>query len=333
MSKSRGWRALTQLVMLFAGLAVLAGLSWYTLPAGSIRLLFESWAVPAVALFHLLAEAGCGYAWHNVVEPPRPGFWAFLRGRWVRVSVASLTPVSGVGGAIAAIRLLSLAQLPVEVAVPSLVLDSTIEMVTQTVFTALGFGVLLAFLPQLSVLGWAFSTLSLAVLAVAAFIAVQRLGALRLVDAAIRRLATHWPRILPLTEGQLHDRLMSQYRRRRAVLVSGCIHLGCWLLGAVEIWLALVALGIPAALEKCLVIESLGMVARSAGFFVPGALGIQEVALVLVGGLVGISPQSAMLLAIVKRLRDVVLGVPALLLWQWLEGRRLDRSLLAPKQG
>jgi hypothetical protein len=136
-----------------------------------------------------------------------------------------------------------------------------------------------------------------------------------------------------VSEAQLHDRLISLYRRRPAVLGSGCIHLGGWLLGAGEIWLTFYALGTPTGLEQCLILESLGTAARSAGFFVPGALGIQEVALVLVGGLVGISLPSAMLLAIVKRLRDVLLGVPALLLWQWLEGRRLDRLLLAPKQG
>jgi putative membrane protein len=333
MSKSRGWSALLQLTMLFVGLAVLAALSWYTLRADGLRLLFESWAVPAVAALHLVAEAGCGYAWRNIVEPPRPSFWAFFRARWVRAAVASLTPVSGIGGAIAAIRLMGLAQLAVDVAVPSLVLDSTIEMVTQAVFTALGFGLLFTLLPEPSLVGWAVTTLSLAAASLVAFIVAQRLGALRLVDAGLRRLTAHWPRIFPLTETQLHDRLMSQYRRRSAILGSGCVHLGCWLLGGVEIWLTLFALGVPTTLTKCLIVESLGTAARSAGFFVPGALGIQEVALVLVGGLVGISPQSAMLLAIVKRLRDVVLGVPALLVWQWLEGRRLDRLLVAPKQG
>src|SRR5262252_94816 len=114
---------------------------------------------------------------------------------------------------------------------------------------------------------------------------------------------------------------MALHQRRGAALGSGCIHLGCWFLGAAEIWVALYALGIPAPAEKCLIIESLGMTARSAGFFVPGALGIQEAALVMVCGLVGLSPETAMLIAIVKRLRDVILGVPALGIWHWVERR------------
>jgi len=329
MLKTRRSRGLIRVTVVLGGLTVLAVLSWYALNAADLVLLFEGWAVPAVALVHLLAEAGCGYAWRNVVEPPRPAFLAFFRARWVRASVASLTPVSGIGGALAATRLATLAGLTAEVAISSLVLDSTIEMATQIVFTALGFGALFSFLPELATLGWALTTLSFGLAAVALFVAAQRLGVLRLLEACFRQLANRWPHLLPLTKVQLHERLMSLHQRRAAVFRSGCVHLGCWLVGAAEIWVALFALGIPAPAEKCLIIESLGMTARSAGFFVPGALGIQEAALVMVCGFVGLSPEIAMLIAIVKRLRDVVLGTPGLVMWQWVEGRPRRRPQLA----
>jgi putative membrane protein len=321
---------LLRVMMVLGGLTILAVVSWYALKAADLVLLFEGWAVPAVALVHLLAEAGCAYAWRNVVQPPRPDFWIFFRARWVRASVASLTPVSGIGGAVAAIRLVTLTGMTAEMAVTSLVLDSTIEMATQIVFTALGFGALFSLLPQLAIFGWALTTVSLGLAVVALFVAVQRLGALRLLEAGFRRLANRWPRLSPLTKVQLHERLMLLHQRRVAAFGSGCVHLGCWLLGAAEIWVALFALGIPAPAEKCLIIESLGMTARSAGFFVPGALGIQEAALVIVCGVVGLSPETAMLIAIVKRLRDVVLGIPGLAVWQWTEGRPHHRPQFAP---
>jgi putative membrane protein len=311
-----------RVTVVLGGFAILAVLSWYTLSAADFVLLFKGWAVPAVAVTHLLAEAGCGYAWRNIVEPPRPGFWAFFRARWVRASVASLTPVSGIGGALAAVRLATLAGMTGEVAISSLLLDSTIEMATQTVFTALGFGILFSFVPRLAIFGWALTTLFLGLSVVALFVAAQRLGALRLLEAGVRRLANRWPRLLSLTKARLHERLMALHQRRAAAFGSGCVHLGCWFLGAAEIWVALYALGIPAPAEKCLIIESLGMTARSAGFFVPGALGIQEAALVMVCGLVGLSPETAMLIAIVKRLRDIILGIPALAMWHWVEGRQ-----------
>lgn len=306
------------------GLVVLALLGWYALDAADVALLWRSWAIPVVALIHLVGEAGCGYAWRNIVEPPRPGFWPFFRARWVRASVASLTPASGIGGALAAIRLATLAGLTTEVAIPSLVLDSTIEMAAQVVFTALGFGALFLFLPRLAVFGWTVTTLFFGLTVVVLFVAAQRLGALRLLEVGIYRLVNRWPRLrlVSLANMQLHNRLISLHRRRTAAFGSGCVHLGCWFLGAAEIWMALFALGVPAPMEKCLIIESLGMTARSAGFFIPGALGIQEIALVVVGSFVGLPPETAMLIAIVKRLRDVVLGLPGLAMWQWIEGRR-----------
>lgn len=315
-------RELMRATAVLGGLVVLAVLIWHTLDVADLAMLYGSWAVPAVVLVHLVGEAGCGYAWRNIVEPPRPAFWPFFRARWVRVSVASLTPVSGIGGALAAVRLGTLAGLTAEVAISSLMLDSTIEMATQIVFTALGLGALFSLLPQLAIFGWTVTTLFFGLTVVFLFVAAQRLGALRVLEVGFRRLANRWPRLLPLANMHLHERLISLHRRRTAAFGSGCVHLGCWLLGAVEIWVALLALGVPAPMEKCLIIESLGMAARSAGFFIPGALGIQEIALLMVGSFVSLPPETAMLIAIVKRLRDVILGVPGLAMWQWIEGRQ-----------
>jgi hypothetical protein len=39
----------------------------------------------------------------------------------------------------------------------------------------------------------------------------------------------------------------------------------------------------------------------------------------VVGGLFGIAPPVAIALSLIKRLREIAWGVPALVLWQWLE--------------
>jgi hypothetical protein len=59
---------------------------------------------------------------------------------------------------------------------------------------------------------------------------------------------------------------------------------------------------------------------------VPNALGVQEGGLVLLGGMFGIGPDAALALSLVKRGRDLVIGVPALLAWQLVEGRRAWRK-------
>jgi uncharacterized membrane protein YbhN (UPF0104 family) len=73
-------------------------------------------------------------------------------------------------------------------------------------------------------------------------------------------------------------------------------------------------------------VESLAMLARSAGFFVPGGMGVQEAGLVLAGTLVGLPLEAAIAVGILKRLREILVSVPGLLAWQWSEGKWLFGS-------
>jgi putative membrane protein len=321
----RVWIGLSRTALALAGAAAAAvflGLNVFTGP--DLPLLLSGWCVPAVALLHLVQQAGCGCAWHHLIDAPRPSRWTFFRIRWVRASIAALVPVSGVGAALVAVRLATRAGLRLDVASASLTVDATVEMISQIVFTALGFGLLLVAAPEARILDWAAATLLLAMLIAAAFVAAQRIGGMRVIEFGFSALARRWPRFSSLTEARLHDQLMRLHQRRRALSAAGFLHLSSWLLGAGEIWLILAALGHPASPAKCVIIESLSMVGRSAGFLIPGALGVQEVALVLVGKLVGLPVETAIVIAIVKRLRDVVVGVPGLLVWQWAEGFRFE---------
>ena len=322
MTLGSGRHLLVRAGMAVCGLAVVSGLAWHMLSESDLAFLVDSWAVPATALLYLVEQAGCGGAWRALVEPPRPGFGQFFCARWVRASVAALVPVSGVGAALVAVRIMMRAGLGMDMAAASLVVDATLEMIAQIIFTMAGLGLLIATSPWSPVLGSLAAGLLLAVLATGAFIALQRAGAFKVIDAGLARLARRWPRLSPLGEANLHDRLMRLHRQRRAALAAGTLHLAAWLLGAGEIWVVLHLLGHPASLTTCVVVESLTMAARSAGFFIPGALGVQEAALLMVGGLAGLSAEISMTIAVVKRLRDIAIGVPGLLVWQWIEGSR-----------
>jgi uncharacterized membrane protein YbhN (UPF0104 family) len=53
---------------------------------------------------------------------------------------------------------------------------------------------------------------------------------------------------------------------------------------------------------------------------VPGALGAQEGGLIVLCAIFGVPPEAALALSLVKRLPDLVLGVPGLIAWQAMEG-------------
>ena len=60
---------------------------------------------------------------------------------------------------------------------------------------------------------------------------------------------------------------------------------------------------------------------------------MQEAGVMLFAYLAGVSGDVALSLALVKRGREILFGVPALLWWQWAEARRLRQARSAMDSG
>ena len=150
-------------------------------------------------------------------------------------------------------------------------------------------------------------------------IAAQNFGIVSLIERGLNKLgaATGWGGFGEVAG--LHEAITGLYRDPRRLLRAAWWHSISWLLGGLEICLALHVLGRDVGVGPGMVIESLGQALKAAGFAVPGALGVQEGGLIVVCGLFGISPDLSIALSLVKRLREVGLGLPALLMWQRLE--------------
>ncbi len=117
------------------------------------------------------------------------------------------------------------------------------------------------------------------------------------------------------------------YREPGRLWACAAWHLGAWMLGTTETYVALAVLGLHPTLAEAFVIDSLGQGIRAVGFAVPGALGVQEGGYVLVCGLFGVPPNQALALSFVRRIRELLLGVPGLAVWARAEGWSL-RSLV-----
>jgi uncharacterized membrane protein YbhN (UPF0104 family) len=123
------------------------------------------------------------------------------------------------------------------------------------------------------------------------------------------------------------------YGRRRALAAGTAVHLVIWFIGVGEVWAGLAAMGYPLSYSEALVIESLLHALRGAAFLVPGALGIQEGGLIALCALFGVPIDAALALSLIKRVADVAIGGPGLVLWQVIEGRRfLARRNGSPPQ-
>ena len=70
-----------------------------------------------------------------------------------------------------------------------------------------------------------------------------------------------------------------------------------------------------ATLLDVILIESVTSVIKSLAFFIPAGLGVQEFAFVFIGEFVGFSGIISFSIAMGRRLREILVGLPALLAW------------------
>ncbi len=317
------------LAIILGGGAVIGLAAWAGVQAIGGEIWRAGWVVgPAVVLMvgQLYASA---LAWRisvgrDAAGPGRPRVSRYFRIRLMREAVNGLLPVAQLGGNILGVRLLAQRGVPGATAAAGTTLDITVEVVTQFIFTVAGFA-LLGLTGPAGGAPWVAGTLGVMAVCIGGFVVAQRIGLLRIVEALIKPLGRVFPGLTMESVRGLHAELMRLQRDTPALIEAGALHLGAWVAGVAETWLALWAMGHGSGWAAAFVIESLGMAARSAGFAVPGALGVQEGGFVVVAALYGIPADAAVALSMVKRARELLVGVPGLVMWQWAEGARLLR--------
>lgn len=310
-------------LILFVGLIVYQGL-------GDIVAVLTGagWGLLWVTGFHLAPLIADALGWRALLPRDRRCSVAELSWmRWICESINSLLPVAQVGGDLVRVRLLNRAGVRGATAGATVIVDTTAGMLTLIVFALLGIGLLLRkggaaqVAAQLS-----FGIVILGVISLAFFLA-QRAGIILGFARLIEHVSKHgeW-RVLTGGAVALNHSVVRLYGRRRAVMIACGWRMFAWLLGAGEVWLALYFLGHPASLSDALILESLGQALRAAAFAIPGALGVQETGFIVLGGMLGLSPETALALSLVKRVRELALGLPGLIAWQTAEGRRIWRQ-------
>jgi uncharacterized membrane protein YbhN (UPF0104 family) len=95
------------------------------------------------------------------------------------------------------------------------------------------------------------------------------------------------------------------------------------LLGSLEVWAVLWVLDHPVSIPAAVALESIVLAIRHLAFLIPAGIGVQEAGMIVFGQLLGLDNETALTLSLVKRMREVMLGLPALLSWQFYEARHL----------
>ncbi len=266
-----------------------------------------------------------GAAWCMVVPRSRHKLNAFIGARMVRDAVTEVLPLSQLGGIVLGARAAALGGISQPLAYASTIVDVTTEMLAQIAYIAVGVAIFGACVPRTSLSEslsrGVFIGLIVAVLAAAVFLLLQRHS-----DRVMARITVrYFPSAIAAAAG-VTAALGAMYRSVLRVAGSVALHSVGWVTSAIGAWIAFRLVGAHVGFAPVMALESLICATRSVAVLIPNALGVQEGAYALLAPLFGIAPELGLAVSLLKRARDIAIGVPILAVWQTLEGRRALRS-------
>ena len=311
---------------LFIGLALLTGLVAWQGFADIAGILFGSgWAlllVPLIWFPTVLMNARC---WQTLfVRDHAPSFVQAFYAQWMGRSVNTLLPVASIGGEVVKARALILWGIDARHASASTVVDKTVQVVTLILWGLVGIGLLawmsvddglaVAALAGLAILGGG----------VAGFVVVQRAGMFGFMVKSAHKVTNgqHFTNLLDVAD-EVDRVVVDLYRRRNQLTAAALWRFSALVLQTGEVWLAAYLLGHPIGIIEAMMLKSLSSTLSDAAFVVPNSYGIQEGAFVVLGTLVGLSPDVSIAISLAIRIREVLFDVPGLVFWQHTEGRAL----------
>ena len=309
---------------IIAGLALLSGLTaYYGFGAVADAIIRSQWATVLVVVVRALAVALAGAGWWLLLIPLPGWAWRFVGLRFVREAINALFPFAVVGGDIIGARLLAQFGLPMARAIASVLVDIFIQVVSLLIFVLTGVAIVLDLAGSHRLGTTTFVLLAVSLPAVGGFFLALNFGAFEPIMRFLIAFGEkrRWPAFSHVAD--LGDRLQEIWSNHRGLAASLVVHLAGIFLGAAEVWIALFFMGHPVTVAEALAIESLGQGSRAVAFLLPAGLGVQDGALVAVCAIFGVPADAALAMALIKRVPDLVLGIPALFAWQALEGRHV----------
>jgi putative membrane protein len=324
------------LLLLSTGTALFVGLlAWRGFGSVASTLFAAGWGLAVVAAFHLVPlvlDAGAisvllkrnDHARDGAL-PERPSLRDALFARWIGESVNSLLPAGQIGGPVVMVRQLSQRGMLLRDAAAAVTVSTTWQALAQILFALGGLVMFGAYAAHGTLHDLRAATLlATCVLGglIAGFYFAQRRGLFGRLLGVVAKLfgKRDWSSLMTRAEA-VDAAVQALYRERRRVAASFALSLVGWVVGTVEVWLALRFLGHPVGWLDALLLESIGQAIRGAAFMIPGSLGVQEGGYLLLAPLVGLPPDAALALSLAKRARELLLGLPGLLVLHFSERR------------
>ncbi len=310
-----------QAVFLVLGLLVFAGLLYGVGLLAILDVLEHlGWLTPLIVLPYVTSYLADSIGWWWILRrefdasrgnPRRAPHLLQLFGmRAAGEAVNAITPTAYLGGEPLKAWLLQRYDIPLAPALASVLVSKTALMLTQGGYVFLGLLVALHRWRPAVPLSLAVAVgLLLGILAFGLMIGAQRRGLFGSLLVLVRR----WSRreaLLASVEADLHaldDRLREFYGTRAQDFSICCaFHFLGWVVGSLEVYVALWLLGHRVEFPRAFAIEALSGVAKLAAVIVPGSLGVQEGGQVLIFVAFGLTAPLAVTFGLLRRGRELL---------------------------
>ncbi|CAA6606161.1 conserved membrane hypothetical protein [Rhodospirillaceae bacterium LM-1] len=305
--------------LILAGLAGLAAAIFLIADHGAADILQGvaalGWGLLLVALYRSISLVTAAQAWRLLYPADhRHSLARMSLLRWICESVNSLLPVAQIGGDLVRAKLAARPNHGAQSGA-AVVVDITLNLVVEILFVILALALLLG-QGDSGYGGPLAGALLLTSVGVAAFWAIQKRGLFSLLARFVALIGKGAALDKAIAgANSLDQAIAALYAKPSDLLAALFWHILSTASRVGEVWLILYLMDRPTTLAAALIVESLAAMLRTAAFLVPGGLGVQEGALLALGSLVGIAPESALALALVKRAREIGVGLAGLLAW------------------
>ena len=255
------------------------------------------------------------------VEPP---FWYSMTAIWMGRSINNMLPVATIGGEIAKARLVTHIGTSGIDATASMLVDKTVQVLAIIVWGLIGVGALVYLKEDDSFAMIALTGFVLLSLGVGGFFLVQRAGMFHLLSRLGASLvkSDKWDGI-SYNAKAVDEIVMQIYRNQSRFWWAVVLKSLGQVIQTGEVWLACYLLGFPIGILEALILKSLSSTISDIVFIIPNAYGVQEGAYMMLGTLLGLTPDFSLAVSLATRIRELVVDIPGLIYWQVLEGKIL----------
>ena len=260
----------------------------------------------------------------NKIVPP---FKELFLALWVGRAINTILPVATIGGEIAKARLLIFWGRPVINVSASVVVDKTVQAIALIPWAIIGISLLIYLavdneLAMLLMLG----TIILG-LGITGFIFFQRTGIFSFFAKIIGKFHTadSWGKI-KLKASDVDKSINEIYGNKKKFIISILWRTLGLVLQTSEVWLACYLLGHPINLIEAIMLKSLTSIITDLAFIIPNGYGVQEGGYLVLGVLIGLTPEFSLALSLATRVRELIIDIPGLLYWQHIEVKYFNRK-------